>query len=201
MFALGVSFLYGLAIAAAIGVSFTMIAALTLLPALLGFIGPRVLSRKQKKDLAANGPRIVGSRHQGLLADGGPTSSGGGPIVPAVVALIIVVLIAMPFFSPPTRHLRPGQRPDGHDHPPGLQPAVRRVRAGLQRSAAAGGRADRARSTPRPSTRWPPRCATPARRGRRGRRPIVLPAQRRRAGGADQRLPDDVAAGRRPPPT
>ena len=45
MFALGVSFLYGLAIAAAIGVLFTMIAALTLLPAFLGFIGPRVLSR------------------------------------------------------------------------------------------------------------------------------------------------------------
>jgi RND superfamily putative drug exporter len=48
MFALGVSFLYGLATAAAIGVAFTMIAALTLLPALLSFIGPRVLSRKQK---------------------------------------------------------------------------------------------------------------------------------------------------------
>jgi RND superfamily putative drug exporter len=40
MFALGVSFLYGLAVAAAIGVAFTMIAALTLLPAMLGFIGP-----------------------------------------------------------------------------------------------------------------------------------------------------------------
>ncbi len=41
MFALGVTFLYGLALAAAIGVALTMIAALTLLPALLGFIGPR----------------------------------------------------------------------------------------------------------------------------------------------------------------
>ena len=41
MFALGVSFLYGLAVAAAIGVLLTMIAALTLLPAMLGFIGPR----------------------------------------------------------------------------------------------------------------------------------------------------------------
>ena len=36
MFALGVTFLYGLAVAAAIGVAFTMIAALTILPAMLG---------------------------------------------------------------------------------------------------------------------------------------------------------------------
>ena len=50
MFALGVSFLYGLAVSAAIGVLFTMISALTLLPAMLGFIGPKVMSRKQKRD-------------------------------------------------------------------------------------------------------------------------------------------------------
>ena len=66
MFALGVTFLYGLAVAAAIGVALTMIAALTLLPALLGFIGPRVLSRRQKANLAKNGPRIVGSGTKGF---------------------------------------------------------------------------------------------------------------------------------------
>jgi RND superfamily putative drug exporter len=42
-----VSFLYGLAVAAAIGVALTMVAALTLLPAMLGFLGPMVMSRKQ----------------------------------------------------------------------------------------------------------------------------------------------------------
>ena len=41
MFALGVSFLYGLAVAAAIGVAFTMIAALTLLPPSSASSGPR----------------------------------------------------------------------------------------------------------------------------------------------------------------
>ena len=71
MFALGVTFLYGLAVAAAIGVAFTMIAALTLLPAFLSFIGPRVMSRKQRKSLAVNGPRVVGRRLQGLLAQVG----------------------------------------------------------------------------------------------------------------------------------
>ena len=56
MFALGISFLYGLAIAASIGVLFTMAAALTLLPALLGFLGPKVLSRRQRRKLATAGP-------------------------------------------------------------------------------------------------------------------------------------------------
>ena len=66
MFALGVSFLYGLAVAAAIGVALTMVAALTLLPAMLGFIGPKVMSRKQKRNLAENGPRVVGADSKGF---------------------------------------------------------------------------------------------------------------------------------------
>jgi len=109
MFALGVTFLYGLAIAAAIGVSFTMIAALTLLPALLSFIGPRVMSRKQKRDLAANGPRIVGSGSKGFWPRWADFIQRQ-PIIPAVVALIVVVLIAMPFFS-----LRLGSSDQGND--------------------------------------------------------------------------------------
>ena len=52
MFALGVSFLYGVAIAASIAVLFTVVAALTLLPALLGFFGTRVLGRKARRRLA-----------------------------------------------------------------------------------------------------------------------------------------------------
>jgi putative drug exporter of the RND superfamily len=109
MFALGVSFLYGLAIAAAIGVSFTMIAALTLLPALLGFIGPRVLSRKQKKSLATTGPRVVGAGSKGFWPRWAEFIRHR-PILPAVVALLIVVLIALPFFS-----LRLGTSDQGND--------------------------------------------------------------------------------------
>ena len=103
------SFLYGLAIAAAIGVSFTMIAALTLLPALLGFIGPRVLSRKQKRDLAANGPRVVGSGTKGFWPKWADFIQRQ-PIVPAVVALLVVLIVAMPFFS-----LRLGSSDQGND--------------------------------------------------------------------------------------
>ena len=51
MFALGVSFLYGVAIAARVAVLFTVIAALTLLPALLGFFGPKVLRRRDRRKL------------------------------------------------------------------------------------------------------------------------------------------------------
>jgi putative drug exporter of the RND superfamily len=109
MFALGVSFLYGLAIAAAIGVAFTMIAALTLLPALLGFIGPRVLSRRQKRELFTNGPRVVGSGTKGFWPRWAAFIQGR-PILPAVVALLIVLLVALPFFS-----LRLGSSDQGND--------------------------------------------------------------------------------------
>ena len=56
LFVTGVGFLYGLAIAASIGVAWTMLVTMTLLPALLGFIGPRVLSRKEREHLAEHGP-------------------------------------------------------------------------------------------------------------------------------------------------
>ena len=109
MFALGVTFLYGLAVAAAIGVAFTMIAALTLLPAMLGFIGPRVLSRRQRQNLAVNGPRVVGSGTKGFW----PRWAGfvaRRPAVPALGALALIVLLAVPFFS-----LRLGSADQGND--------------------------------------------------------------------------------------
>ena len=51
MFALGVSFLYGVAVAAALTVWFTMLAALTLTPALLGFFGTLVPRRRERRAL------------------------------------------------------------------------------------------------------------------------------------------------------
>ena len=46
LFSLGLSFLYGVAIAASLAVAVTVAASLTLLPALLGFFGRRVLPRR-----------------------------------------------------------------------------------------------------------------------------------------------------------
>jgi RND superfamily putative drug exporter len=109
MFALGVTFLYGLAIAASIGVLFTMIAALTLLPAFLGFIGPRVLSRRQKRDLAVNGPKVIGSGTKGFWARWAAFVQRR-PVIPALVAFAVIVLVALPFFS-----LRLGSSDQGND--------------------------------------------------------------------------------------
>ncbi|MBV8463773.1 MAG: MMPL family transporter, partial [Acidimicrobiales bacterium] len=109
MFALGVSFLYGLAVAAALGVAFTMVAALTLLPAMLGFLGHKVLSRKQKRELATTGPRIVGAGTKGFWPRWADFIKAR-PILPAVVALAIIILVALPFFS-----LRLGLSDQGND--------------------------------------------------------------------------------------
>jgi RND superfamily putative drug exporter len=98
MFALGVSFLYGLAVAASIGVLFTMVAALTLLPAMLGFIGPKVMSRKQKRNLAANGPRVVGSDSKGFWPNWADRVQRY-PWVSAGLALVVVIALALPFFA------------------------------------------------------------------------------------------------------
>jgi putative drug exporter of the RND superfamily len=109
MFALGVSFLYGLAVAAAIGVLFTMVAALTLLPALLGFIGPKVMSRGQKKHLIENGPRIVGADNKGFWP-GWADVVQKRPSLSAITALVIIGVLVVPFFS-----LRLGSADQGTD--------------------------------------------------------------------------------------
>ena len=109
MFALGVSFLYGLAVAASIGVLLTMVSALTLLPAMLGFIGPRIMSRKQKRELATTGPRIIGAGTSGFW----PRWSSfiqDRPTLPAVAALVAIGLLVVPFFS-----LRLGSSDEGND--------------------------------------------------------------------------------------
>ncbi len=56
MVATGIGFLAGLAVASSIGVLFTMLVTVTLLPALLRLLGVHVLGRRAQRDLAANGP-------------------------------------------------------------------------------------------------------------------------------------------------
>ncbi len=109
MLAIGVSFLYGLAVAAAIGVALTMVAALTLLPAMLGFIGPKVMSRKQKRNLAENGPRIVGADSRGFWSRWADWVQRF-PWLAAGAAFFVIILLALPFFS-----LRLGSADQGTD--------------------------------------------------------------------------------------
>jgi putative drug exporter of the RND superfamily len=94
-FALGVSFLYGVSAAAAISVALTMATSLTFLPAMLGFLGPRVLGRRERRALAAGGP-----------ASAAPTGFWlrwarfveGRRVVVAVASLAAVVVLALPVF-------------------------------------------------------------------------------------------------------
>jgi RND superfamily putative drug exporter len=59
LFVLGLSFLNGIGVSAAIMVVFNIFAAITLLPAMLRVMGMRVLSRRERRQLAEHGPRDV----------------------------------------------------------------------------------------------------------------------------------------------
>ncbi|HWB21404.1 MAG TPA: MMPL family transporter [Gaiellaceae bacterium] len=96
MFALGVSFLYGVAVAASIAVLFTVIAALTLLPALLGFFGTRVLGRKARRKLKA-GELTVSDESPGWGRWARTVRQR--PILISTAAAAVMVLLALPFFS------------------------------------------------------------------------------------------------------
>jgi RND superfamily putative drug exporter len=106
---LGVSFLNGVAVASAIVVLTTMTAAVTLIPALLGVFGMRVLSRKERRRLEAEGPRD-------------PKLDGFWPrwartvqehrVPLAAAALIVMLALAVPALS-----LRLGSSDAGQDPP------------------------------------------------------------------------------------
>jgi RND superfamily putative drug exporter len=95
-FAIGLSFLDGAAVAATVTVVATMLASLTLLPSLLGFIGPRVLSRKQRRRIGESGPRAdtaSGMWHRWSR------SIERRSALRALAALAVVVVVALPVFS------------------------------------------------------------------------------------------------------
>jgi len=103
---LGLSFLDGLAVACALTVVFTVLAAVTLLPALLGVFGWRVLSRRQRRQLV----------NPGAAQDaGGRWARWAGtvqrrPAVLAAAAAAVMVLLAIPVLS-----LRLGSSDQGND--------------------------------------------------------------------------------------
>ena len=75
-FALGVSFLYGISAAAALAVALTMATSLTFLPAMLGFLGPKVLSRRERAALAAGGLAPVERQASGSAGPGSSKPAG-----------------------------------------------------------------------------------------------------------------------------
>ena len=107
LLALGVSFFDGMAIGAAVAVSLTMAASLTLLPALLSLIGLKVLPRKQRRAVRAGQfidvhPTGFWARWSNLVAH--------NKIVLSLAATAVIVVLAAPFLS-----MRLGAGDQGND--------------------------------------------------------------------------------------
>ncbi len=96
MLVLRLSFLNGVAVSATVTVAITMAASVTLLPALLAFQKMRVLSRRERRALAEHGPEPV------VVAGAWQRWSqfvSRHPRALSALALVVIVSIALPFFS------------------------------------------------------------------------------------------------------
>ena len=96
LIALGVSFFNGMAVATAIAVGFTMIASLTLLPALLSLFGLKVLPRKQRAAVRAG--NFISGRPRGFWARWSEFVARRRVLV-AIGSGAIMIALAIPFFS------------------------------------------------------------------------------------------------------
>jgi putative drug exporter of the RND superfamily len=109
MLVLRLSFLNGVAISATLTVAITMLASLTLLPALLAFQKSRVLSRRERRALAANGPEPVVST--------GPWQRWALFVARHPRVLSLVALLAIGAIAAPTLSLRLGSSDQGSNPP------------------------------------------------------------------------------------
>ncbi|MDX2937194.1 MMPL family transporter [Streptomyces ipomoeae] len=105
LFVLGVDFLNGMAVASATAVVFTVLAAVTLLPALLGFIGMRVLSRRERRAQSA-----APETRPGVWARWAVIAERRR-VVLSVLSLAVVTVLSLPVLS-----LRLGSS-DAGNHP------------------------------------------------------------------------------------
>jgi RND superfamily putative drug exporter len=100
-------FLDGVVIGTSLTVVLSVLAAVTLLPALLGLLGHRVLSRRQRRRLAAQGPEA--ERASGLAARWSATVERR-PRSVAALAVVVMAVLALPLLS-----LRLGTVDQGND--------------------------------------------------------------------------------------
>ncbi len=109
MFATGVAFMYGLAIAAVIAVLLTLLASLTLLPALLARFGPRLVrpsdarggrlkrTRPAARDTAAAAPSAVTNEHSAWRRWSGTVQRHPWPL--AIISLAVMVALVTPVLA------------------------------------------------------------------------------------------------------
>jgi putative drug exporter of the RND superfamily len=105
----GLGFVDGLAVPAAITVVCTVIAAVTLLPALFGVLGRRVLSRRERRGPRSCRPRPAATGSGGL----GARLARVVPRFPAVLAAVSVAMMIV--ISAPVAHLRLGFADSSND--------------------------------------------------------------------------------------
>lgn len=107
MLILRLSFLNGVAVAASLTVLLTVAASVTLLPALLSYIGPRALSRRERRRLAEHGPEPevptgFAARWSAFVER--------RPKLLGALALVVITVVALP-----TLGLRLGTSDQGND--------------------------------------------------------------------------------------
>jgi RND superfamily putative drug exporter len=96
LFALPDASLYGVAVSVATMVALTMVASLTVLPAMLGFLGLKVLRRAERAMLAQDGRQVEQS---GAFWRRWAEGLGRRPAIPAVLALAVIAILAIPALS------------------------------------------------------------------------------------------------------
>ncbi|WP_432031672.1 MMPL family transporter [Streptomyces antibioticus] len=96
MLILRLNFLNGVAIAASLTVVLTVAASVTLLPALLSYIGPRALSRRERRRLAEHGPQP--ELPNGLAARWSAFVERH-PKLLGTIAVVVIAVLALPTFS------------------------------------------------------------------------------------------------------
>ncbi|MFJ2257625.1 MMPL family transporter [Streptomyces sp. NPDC087844] len=96
MLVMNMRFLDGVVVATSLTVVLSVLAATTLLPALLGMLGMRVLSRRQRRRLAAEGPE---SQEASGLAARWSAYVQKRPRSIAAGALLVMVVLALPVLS------------------------------------------------------------------------------------------------------
>ena len=96
MLTLGIGVLSGAAIAASLAVLFPMAAAQTLLPAVSGLLGPRILTRRQRAGLAAGRPAPDEASARWLRW---ARTVGRRPLPLTAAALLVMVVLTVPALS------------------------------------------------------------------------------------------------------
>ncbi len=112
MFALGLTFLYGVSLGAAFVVFLTMLSSITLLPAMLGFYGYKAVSRRDRRRLLGEAQVAAGVGDQGdsPFWTRWANMVGRRSSLLGAISLIVIVVIALPFFG-----LRLGLADSGED--------------------------------------------------------------------------------------